>query len=787
MQVNGNGKNEKDFYLCPKQAARKLRAALKIGNAAYLYGVTGIGKTALVQDVLSRKQYEYYRAAETDPEQIPKDSSKKERIVVIDDLHNVTLQEYQNSYAHLVGHLLKQEQAKLILISRAPIPGWLLPIHVAHYFIEIAEQDFYFSRKEQDEYLERCGIRLGQEEAEKAWALGKGHPVSLRVLVLENGDIRLAVRTMWLWLESNVFDQWEKELGDFLMETSIVEAYTKELAGMITGRENVEELIARAEALGNFMTKRGQDGIWEYRWGMRQAMRQRILKKYSKEKIRRLYAHAGLYYEMHGIFQEALEMYEHCQDTESIRRVLAANARRNPAAGAYFELRHYYLSLPEEIVRKDPVLLSYMSMLQSILMNEEESERWYGQLKEYAERHNGGERREAKRRLAYLDIALPHRGSADLVTLIKSAGNLITGQRTALPEFSVTTNLPSLMNGGKDFCEWSKKDRELAAGIGKVTELVLGKYGKGLVSLALAESSLEKGLDSYEVMRLAEKGRMQAESGGKTELCFVAAALVAWVAVLNGDAEHAEEIVAAFRKRAEREAPRTLPNINAFLCRMYLYQRQPVKVMEWMEEAPEETVEFCTLERFRYVTKARVYLQTGKYEAAVALLEKLSYYAEKMGRTYIKMEVSLLMAIALHRLGREEWREIFQKCVTQAESYHFVRLFSRECGAALNLLETEDLVWEDEEYKRQVLEECRRMAKAYPRYLALGADREVLLSEQAVKILRLQATGASDREVSERLGIKTETVRYHNKETYRKLGVNSRTAAVSEARKRKLI
>lgn len=72
------------------------------------------------------------------------------------------------------------------------------------------------------------------------------------------------------------------------------------------------------------------------------------------------------------------------------------------------------------------------------------------------------------------------------------------------------------MNGGKDFCEWSKKDRELAAGIGRIVELVLGKYGKGLVSLALAESFFEKGGDSYEIAALAQKGRLQAE-GCSTE------------------------------------------------------------------------------------------------------------------------------------------------------------------------------------------------------------------------------------------------------------------------------
>ncbi|MGN0578778.1 MAG: hypothetical protein ACI4J4_09165 [Ruminiclostridium sp.] len=48
------------------------------------------------------------------------------------------------------------------------------------------------------------------------------------------------------------------------------------------------------------------------------------------------------------------------------------------------------------------------------------------------------------------------------------------------------------MNGGKDFCEWSKHDREIAATAGNIVCTFLGKYGKGLVNAALAESFYEK-------------------------------------------------------------------------------------------------------------------------------------------------------------------------------------------------------------------------------------------------------------------------------------------------------
>lgn len=119
-------------------------------------------------------------------------------------------------------------------------------------------------------------------------------------------------------------------------------------------------------------------------------------------------------------------------------------------------------------------------------------------------------------RLLYLKIALPHTGSTGLIDIFKNADLLLRDRKAVLPEFSVTSNLPSLMNGGKDFCEWSKHDKELARGIGIPVAFVLGKYGKGLVPMALAESYLEKGQDilRFFACRKRKNGDRQRRQAG---------------------------------------------------------------------------------------------------------------------------------------------------------------------------------------------------------------------------------------------------------------------------------
>ena len=477
--------------------------------------------------------------------------------------------------------------------------------------------------------------------------------------------------------------------------------------------------------------------------------------------------------------------------------LLIENARTAPNNGYYYQLKKYYLKLSDEKIRTSPELMMGMSMLQSLLLNIEESEHWYQELEQYAKEHAGRERRQARSKLLYLEIGLPHRGSENMIEILKKAHLLILDRQVSLQEFSVTSNQASQMNGGKDFCEWSKRDRELAKGIGKPVEFILGKYGKGLVNLALSESFFEKGEDNYEVASLANKGRMQAEAGGKLEQCFVADGMLAWLHIITGKVSEAEELLKRFYKKAEKEeAERLLPNIETFIIRCALYSQKKAEVEKWMKKAPDEEQEFSIYDRFHYLTKVRVYLQNGRNEQAYNLLLKCEYYATVMKRTYIKIEVKLLMAIVQYRVGDERWDETLCEGLKMAEEYHFVRIITRE-GAAIRPLLTQSR-WEpsrveskegekkNRQFWKQVLEETEKMTRYYPGYLKAGIE-SVTLSDAMLEVLKLQADGLSKEKIAERLNMSVSNVKYHTQQIYKRLGVSNKAEAVMEAGKRGLL
>ena len=450
-------------------------------------------------------------------------------------------------------------------------------------------------------------------------------------------------------------------------------------------------------------------------------------------------------------------------------------------------MRRYYFNMDEREIADSPVLMAGMSMLYSMLMDSEKSEYWYEKLKAFASNARGGVQREAQSRLAYLDIGLPHRGSRNVLDVMKNIPALLFDKGIGLPDFSVTSNLPSTMNGGKDFCHWSPKDTNLAKTVGPLVERVLGRYGKGLVKAALGESYYEKGEDNYRVMALLTQAQMETERGGTMEIAFAAVGIRVRLALLQGDIQAARDLLASFEQSArETHTPQLLPNIQALRCRLALYEGSMDIAERWMKTAPDENIEFCSLERYRYLTKVRCYLANGEYTKAQALLEKLRYYAAQTNRPYVRMETGLLSAITKERAGGP-WQEELAAVLQEAEHYCFLRLITEEGAAVWPLLQREKKALReagtlDKGWLRRLLTETEEMSRRYPLYLKKRTAAAADFKGTALTILRLQADGLSLNQIAKKLDMKPFSVSYHIQENYRKLNVDRKADALLAAR-----
>lgn len=813
------------IYIKPNKAYRKIKTADEDNITVYIYGVTGIGKTELIKRYLKGREYFYFDAGTLYAQEL----DIQGRIVVIDNLHELTVDNGNEEVKKIITSLIERDDVWVILAGRSDVPPWLTAVRYREVFCCIEQAELLWDEQEVLRYLNRTQMVYTDSQKKILKESCLGMPIAWNITYHDyiqeriNDDssqlkqplcderfqamLQKGFSRMWDYLEYHVYDCWDIELQEFLLEISIVDSFNVHLAEMITGRNDVEQLIDRAKWIGNFVSEtiNADEVIYRLMDAVRTSMHRRLYRRCSKEKIRTIYENAGLYYQLNLKYLDALRMYETVGDMERIMSILIDNVRKSVNTSHYYELKKYYLELSDDRIRKSPELMCGMSMLRAMLLDIEESERWYGELAEYAMTHTGSERKLAMSRILYLDMDLPHRGTADMGDVLKRAYKLILDKQIFLGEFVPAGNQPSLMNGGKDFCEWSKNDRESADRMKKIFDVVLGRYAKGLISTALAESTFEKGGDNYEVAVLANKGRMQAEAGGSMQVCFVADGILSWLHIITGKASEAVELLERFYRKVEINGYKEMfDNVRTFAARCALYMGDNKNILKWMETAPDEEQGFLIYNHFEYLTKIRVYMQLGKNEQAYNLIAKCDYYAQVMNRTYISIELKLLKAIIEYRTDNKRWIEDFSGALSKACEYNFVRIVTREGAAVKPLLEEYlkadktsslsdamryDNICKDGKnrcYMAQIADEADTMAKFYPCYLKVNDDN-VVLNDTAVSILRLLAKGMSKEKIACELGMSTANVKYHTQQVYRKLGVSNKTEAVMEAGRRGLI
>lgn len=721
---------------------------------------------------------------------LPELEELKDDVIVVDDLQWVTDEESRE----YIMRLCTQGGRQLVLIGRGPLPGWLLPIDLERNILRCQEQDLLFGKKEIQALFTQSGIDLSWEDTEEIQKLSLGHPVVLTLFLhhMEGGEkldetLKEAVRLeIYTYTETAFWEKCDAQVQEVLLAVCGYPLFTTRLAEVLTMKKNITQILEAARISGNFLIKHEKD-TWEIRPFVRNFLQWKQSFCYSQEDYQENYRAAAHYYEQQDEIEKTLEYYEKAGDVHRVSLMLKENAKRHPGTAHLFEIRRFYLSLPAEELENSPVLMSGMSMLYSMMLQPEESEKWYRKLENYSKEKylSKQEKKEAKARLTYLDIALPHRGIHGIIDILKKATVMIQNKEIQMPEFAVTGNMPSLMNGGLDFSEWSRIDKQLAVIMKKPIEIVLGDYGKGLVNIALAESGMEKGtMSDYEVQTRLNVGSMMADAGGKIEVSFAAAGALIKQHLFRGQPAVAKSTLASVRKKAENEgAVQLFLNMDAMEVWISLLLGEPAKAEAYLKSAPDEKQAFYILDRYRYMQKVRCLLALSRYEEAAGLIERLNLYFTEYERHYFWIENRLLKSILLYRTGSGDWETPLEEALEKAEHYHFIKIVAQE-GAAIKPILME---WENRngrispEFLEEVREETARMEHFYPDYLKTDGVEMKLLTKREKEILALMCMGAQTEEICVKCGITYNSLKFHSRNIYKKLGVKNRQEAERKA------
>ena len=760
----------------------------------------GFGKTALAEALLdsmpgnSMDMYRMRRLNAGAADFAIPSAAEDWDILLIDDLQ--LLQE-ERDLQTLCELIRTGAERRFVLLSRGAPPGSLMAFQYAGLMTVLEAEDLLFDQNDIRVLLQNCGITTTDNELAAIRQESIGYPLGVNIIAryMSGGRpfskeiVAKGYREVFSYFEAAVYRRFDLPMRRFLLELAPFEQFDLEMARMVSGDPHAGDLLdwllhntsmLRCEDLHTF-------SFWPQ---FRTFLLWQMGREYTDEKRKAIFGRGGLYYELKEDYAHALACYTKGGDHSKVSDLLVRNAELHPGMGHYSEMENYYRSLPESEIAASPSLMQGMSMLCALAMDYEGSERWYRELREFWKRceKQDAAGKQARGRLAWLDISLPQRGVDGLAATIPAVFTLLTNKELTLPSFSVTSALPSLMNGGKDFSEWSKKDDLLYKTMRIPVEAILGRDGVGLADCAIAESRFEKGENiSGRMLSLIPKVN-EIRQRGTPDMEFAVGGLLARSQLASGQSEDARHTMVSLRAQfAERGLTRFLPNMDAMLCRMDLLNGELDSADAWYhEKAPRDPMHINVMKRYQYLTQAMVELADGRPDAARLTLAPLEAYVKNCARYIDSVHLHVLTAIALYRQKDDTWRGRLTQALETAAAYRFIRTISVYGTAVLPLLEELERVG-SAKWHKQLMSEVRTQAAYYPNFLQPRLALSDTLTPMELQILHLVCADKSNAEIAEIMNIKLSTVKTHVSHILTKLDVKRRSEAKTAARKLRLV
>lgn len=303
------------------------------------------------------------------------------------------------------------------------------------------------------------------------------------------------------------------------------------------------------------------------------------------------------------------------------------------------------------------------------------------------------------------------------------------------------------------------------------------------------------------LLKSEELGKQAALSEPPYRLCIS----MALVKQSQGDLDSALDLFDQAARLYQRDRLPDVRPIAALKARVWVQQGRLTDALGWVRQQNlSYDDDLSYLGEFEHITLARTLIaqyrnalvndsvtatRAETVHQALELLARLLKAAKDRDRTSSVIEILVLQALAYEAQGNVAAALVaLQRALMLAEPEGYIHIFVDEgpvMAALLHAAEKDDATKEDtaknntvQAYMRQVQEAFAKREERMP----VTQDLVEPLNERELQILRLAAAGHKNKEIAAELVISLNTVLYHTKNLYGKLGVNKRTLAIIKAR-----
>ncbi|RIK44282.1 MAG: hypothetical protein DCC55_02935 [Chloroflexi bacterium] len=639
------------------------------------------------------------------------------------------------------------------------------------------------------------------------------------------------------YLVEEVLQQLPDETQRFLVQTAILDRFCGALCEAVTGQPGAQRVLEQLERDNLFLIPLDTQRQWyRYHHLFADVLRHR-LRQLQSALVADLHLRAAGWFAANGWLPEAIAHVFAAQAPEEAARLIECEAEAALKRGEYMTLQGWLGRLPEAVIRTHPRLALFWASTAVITHDLDAAQKWLALaeaaacdqsapagaelLAEVAAIRAGialnrGDfsqtRALAEQALAALpESSLRLRGEVTLHLGLAQSWSLnpvaavqayAEAGRLALRAGDLHTALLAMFNQGSQHFMQGRLQQaattyrnalQVAAEQGAARIPITSALHRGLAELHYEWNELERA--STHLQEALERG----ERGGLPRVMVLNDLALARLHFARGDAaaalatiEHALHLV-----EVHELPPRYASPPAAFQARLWLALDNREAAFAWARDADLDLMgELDYLYEAEYITLARVFIAQGRPGEAQALLARLRADAAAVERVNSIVEILAVEVVAWSAQGElRQARSVLERALNLGLPGGYIRIFVDEgevmrqllgglrtqvaAPVLVNYIDRLDAAFGPT--TTRMATPTTENAPAHPG----GASNELLiepLTERELEVLRLIATGLSDRQAAETMIVAIGTVKRHLNNIYGKLGVHSRTQALARAR-----
>lgn len=719
-------------------------------------------------------------------------------VLVLDDYHVIDFPMVHHAMSYFLEYL--PSHIHLYIASRVELAFPTAKLMAKGEMVHINMKDLQFNLDEGTAFFQdMMKVSLTKEQIFQLFRQTEGWVSGLQLAAItlkRSSDIAASIRQfngkqrhIFSYLMEEVYGNLPESMRQFLLATSILGRMNRDLCQAVTGQSNSQEQLERLEQLNLFLIPLDDHREWYRYHPLLSDFLQQIGARENPEQWRRFHVYAAYWFENQRLYEDAVEHYikgKHVEDAVRLIEQLLPELMQSKVN----VLTRWITLLPESSYEQKPMFeMFYISKLledgawNKALYRAEQAEKRFEALKDGLPETEWKQlmgnlyyfcgiicylQRNLNRTSYYfelLDHYLPEGSS------FQNYGS------NRYQDYYLFTDLLSLNNDLKDVEKFLLKWIQIW---GKRKQYPFVGYLYISYCMLLYEWNNFEDLELYLVTAMKRED-LHKNIWMRIQLNL----LLSWFQqALGKDYEAIESLTRLSSTIDSPDYVLIMRKIKEQQAHLFFRQGQIQQAIDWSGQAGLSPSDEVSIHRMdEYLVLAKILATNERKTEALLLIDKLECLVKK--ENYLRLHIKLLIVKStVLKLSHqtEAALTVLKDALKLSKPTGYIRSFIDEGATMIEMLTElleEQRSQRDKAAPHNYVEKLLKEAQVWPTYELLSKAR---LTDQEVKVLFLISEGLHNKEIAPRMHISLDTVKFHVKNIYRKLGVNNRTQAVKQSK-----